>query len=115
MNASLTALIVELNMNEILPMEDEESGAELRIIGSSFADPYLLILREDSTVKVFKASDSGEVEEVECSALSSTKWLSASLFQSSFLSDIFAFLLTPDGGLEVRFPSTDPRRSVNVL
>jgi cleavage and polyadenylation specificity factor subunit 1 len=82
-------------------MEDEESGDELRIINASFADPYLLILREDSSVKIFKASGDGEVEDVEASGLSSTKWLSASLFKSSTFSEIFAFLLTPEGGLHV--------------
>lgn len=82
-------------------MEDEESGDELRVINASFADPYMLILREDSSVKVFKASNSGEVEEVECSVLSSRKWLSASLFSSSNFQEIFAFLLTPEGSLQV--------------
>ncbi|KAF2186981.1 protein CFT1 [Zopfia rhizophila CBS 207.26] len=91
----------ELNMDQIIPMEDEDTGAELRIINASFADPYLMILRDDSSVKVFKASGSGEVEEMECSGLSSTQWLSASLFKSSAISEGFAFLLTPEGGLHV--------------
>lgn len=88
-------------MDQIIPMEDEESGAELRIINASFADPYLLVLRDDSSVKIFKASGSGEVEDVEASGLSSTKWLSASLFKSSTFEETFAFLLSPEGGLHV--------------
>ena len=88
-------------MDQILPMEDEESGDELRIINASFADPYLLIQREDSSVKIFKASGDGELEDVEASGLSSTKWLSASLFSSSMFTEVFAFLLTPEGGLHV--------------
>ncbi|KAF3038532.1 mRNA cleavage and polyadenylation factor subunit [Didymella heteroderae] len=91
----------ELNMDQILPMEDEETGDELRIINASFADPYLLISREDSSVKIFKASGDGELEDVEASGLSSTKWLSASLFRSSTFTEVFAFLLTPEGGLHV--------------
>ena len=91
----------ELNMEQIIPMEDEDSGAELRVISASFADPYLLILREDSSVKLFKTNETGELEEVECSTLSATKWLTASLFKSSSLPDIFAFLLMPEGGLQV--------------
>ncbi|KAF2001233.1 hypothetical protein P154DRAFT_619566 [Amniculicola lignicola CBS 123094] len=90
----------ELNMDQIIPMEDEE-GDELRVLNASFADPYLLILREDSSVKVFKASGSGEVEELDCSGLTSTKWLSASLFRSSTIPDVYLFLLTPEGGLQV--------------
>lgn len=92
---------IELNMDQILPMEDEESGDELRIINASFADPYLLILREDSSVKIFKASGDGELEDVEASGLSSTKWSSASLFSSSSFTEVFAFLLTLEGGLHV--------------
>ena len=88
-------------MDQILSMEDEESGDDLRIINASFADPYLLILREDSSVKIFKATGDGELEDVEASGLSSTKWLSASLFSSSTFTEVFAFLLTPEGGLHV--------------
>jgi cleavage and polyadenylation specificity factor subunit 1 len=89
-------------MIEMLPMDDEESGAELRIINASFADPYLLVLRDDSTVKIYKAINNDEVEEIGAGGLSSTKWLSASLFKSSTLDETFAFLLTPEGGLHVR-------------
>ncbi|PSN69708.1 protein CFT1 [Corynespora cassiicola Philippines] len=91
----------ELNLEDLLSTEDEESGEELKIINASFADPYLLILRDDSSVKIFKASGTGEVEEVEAGALSETNWLSASLFKSSATSEIFAFLLTPEGALHV--------------
>ncbi|KAF1946356.1 hypothetical protein EJ02DRAFT_430950 [Clathrospora elynae] len=91
----------ELNMEQLLTMEDEESGNDLNIINASFADPYLLILREDSSVKIFKATGDGELEDVEATGLSSTKWLSASLFKSTFFTEVFAFLLTPEGGLHV--------------
>jgi len=90
-------------MNEIISMEDEESGEELRIINASFADPYLLVLRDDSSVKIYKANGSGELEDLECNGLSSQKWLSASLFKSSTISEVFAILLTPEGGLHVGF------------
>ncbi|KAF2874977.1 CPSF A subunit region-domain-containing protein [Massariosphaeria phaeospora] len=91
----------ELNMDQIIPMEDEDSGNELQVINASFADPYLLILRDDSSVKILQASGTGEIEELDCSGLTSTQWLSASLFRSSALSEVFAFLLTPEGGLHV--------------
>lgn len=92
---------VELNMDQMIPMEDEETGAELRVIHASFADPYLLVLRDDSSVKILKASGSGDLEDVEAAGLSSTKWLSASLFKSSTCDGVFAFLSTPEGGLHV--------------
>jgi len=88
-------------MDQIITMEDEESGAELRILNACFADPYLLVLRDDSSVKVYKASGSGDVEDLEASGLTSTRWLSVSLFKSSIFQEVFAFLLTPEGGLHV--------------
>ncbi|KAF2196300.1 hypothetical protein GQ43DRAFT_436136 [Delitschia confertaspora ATCC 74209] len=91
----------QLNMDQIIPMEDEDSGAELRIINTSFADPYLLVLRDDSTVKLFKANGSGEVEEMESDVLSSFKWMSASLYKSATGPEAMAFLLTPEGGLHI--------------
>ncbi|KAH7076539.1 protein CFT1 [Paraphoma chrysanthemicola] len=91
----------ELGMIQIIPMEDEETGDELNIINASFADPYVLIQREDSSVKIFKASGDGELEDVEASGFSSTQWLSASLFKSSTFTEVFAFLLTAEGGLRI--------------
>lgn len=82
-------------------MEDEESGAELRIINTSFADPYLLVLRDDSSVKIFKAVEGGEVEEIENEGLSQTQWMSGCLYKSTATVETLAFLLTPEGGLRV--------------
>ncbi|KAH9873554.1 mRNA cleavage and polyadenylation factor subunit [Plenodomus lingam] len=103
----------ELNMDQILPMEDEETGNELRVINASFADPYLLVLREDSSVKILKASGDGELEDLEARGLSSTKWLSASLFKSATFTEIFAFLLTPEGGLHI-FAMSEPEKPCYV-
>jgi cleavage and polyadenylation specificity factor subunit 1 len=103
----------ELNMDQILPMEDEETGNELNVINASFADPYLLILREDSSVKIFKATGDGELEDVEATGLSGTQWLSASLFKSSSFTEVFAFLLTPEGGLRV-FAMSDMQKPCYV-
>jgi cleavage and polyadenylation specificity factor subunit 1 len=87
-------------MDGIISMEDEE-GEEHSILNASFADPYLLVLLDNSTVKLYKASGSDEIEEMEASGLRSTQWLSASLFKSSTFSEIYAFLLTHEGGLHV--------------
>lgn len=99
----------ELNMEQIITMEDEEGNEGLRIINATFADPYMLILRDDSSAKLYKASGDGEVEEVEAEGFTSTQWLSASLYKSSAAGDTYAFLLTHQGGLHVSFNPT--RRS----
>lgn len=87
-------------MDQILASEDE-NGDELQIINASFADPYMLISRENSTVRVFQASGDGELEDVEAAGFATGSWLSGGLFKSAAFEDIFAFLLTPEGGLHV--------------
>ncbi|KAL1603936.1 mRNA cleavage and polyadenylation factor subunit [Paraconiothyrium brasiliense] len=103
----------ELNMEQIITMEDEEGNDGLHILNAVFSDPYMLILREDSSAKLYQASGDGEVEEVEASGLSSTQWLSASLYKSSASSEIYAFLLTHQGGLHV-FATSDMSKPVYV-
>ncbi|KAF2118574.1 CPSF A subunit region-domain-containing protein [Lophiotrema nucula] len=93
----------ELNMDVIHQMEerpDGEDGEELKIINASFADPYLLVLRDDSTLKIFRADANGDIEELETSLTGQT-WLSASLYKSSVDSEVYAFLLTAEQGLRV--------------
>lgn len=95
----------ELNMEQIITMEDEDGNEELRIINATFADPYMLILRDNSSAKLYQASGDGEVEEVEADGLASTQWLSATLYKSSASAEIYTFLLTHQGGLHVSFDS----------
>ena len=89
-------------MYQIMPMEDEESGAELRIINTSFADPYILVLRDDCSVAILQADEIGDIEELESGGLSKTQWLSGCLFKSpTFGERTLVFLLTVEGGLRV--------------
>ena len=86
-------------------------------MAASFAEPYVLLLRDDSKTMILKADDAGELEEVEQGeTLSSTAWLSISIFDDS--NDVFRlageeeaddeagsvllFLLNVNGGLQVR-------------
>lgn len=84
-------------------MEDEESGAELQIVSASFADPHLLIIRDDASAVVFSADDSGELEEVDRGEdFQTTKWLSGSIFKSDVTKDqALVFMLSPEGALKV--------------
>lgn len=92
----------ELGLSQIIPMEDEQTGADLRIINTSFADPYLLVLRDDSSVKIYEADEEGEVEEVESELFSSTQWLSGCLYRPAAASEQpSVYLLTAEGGLKV--------------
>ena len=63
-------------------MLDEETGLEPRVVSASIVDPYLLLVRDDGSVYVAEMDNNNELEEVEKSSqgLTSTKWLSGSLY-----------------------------------
>lgn len=85
-------------------MDDEETGADLHITGSSFADPYLMVLRDDASVIFLQADEKGgDMEQLErAESFTSTKWLSGCVYKSATVGDrAYAFLLTADGSLRV--------------
>jgi cleavage and polyadenylation specificity factor subunit 1 len=98
-------------------MFDDDTGAEPAIVSASFADPYLLLLRDDSSIFVAHCDDDNELEEIEREddILLSTKWLSGSLYADStgafantqsdkgqrLSENIMMFLLSASGALYV--------------
>lgn len=108
----------DLGLTQILPMLDEETGAEPRVISASIADPYLLLIRDDSSVLIAQIDSNNELEEVEKTdnTLQSTKWHAGCLytdtkgiFQPSVgdkgadTSKIMMFLLSSTGALHVSY------------
>lgn len=101
-------------------MVDEETGAEPRAVSASIVDPFLQIIRDDSSVCVFQIDGNLELEEVEREdeTLRSTKWLTGCLYKDEcgiFAStypeqgtsrgkNIFMFLLNGNGVLYVSVP-----------
>ncbi|KAG5914028.1 hypothetical protein E4U42_000727, partial [Claviceps africana] len=75
----------DLGLSQILPMLDEETGAEPRITSASIADPYLLLIRDDSSVFVAQIDSNNELEEVVKpeGPLRSLKWLSGCLYHDA--------------------------------
>jgi hypothetical protein len=63
-------------------MLDEDTGAEPRAMSASIADPYLLIIRDDSSAFIAKVDSSNELEELgkEDQTLVNTKWLTGCLY-----------------------------------
>lgn len=108
----------ELGLSQILPMLDEETGQEPRVNSASIADPYLLLVRDDSSVYIAQIDKNLELEEVEKEdkTLTSTKWLTGCLYvdTSGVFADetpekgtnakenILVFLLSATGALHVR-------------
>src|SRR6202044_3034980 len=96
-------------------MYDDDTGAEPNIISASFADPFLLLLRDDARIFFARCDDNNELEEVEKEdkALLSTKWVTGCLYSDStgvFASDkeqkdssqnCLMFLLSATGALHV--------------
>ncbi|KAK2048270.1 hypothetical protein LZ31DRAFT_582417 [Colletotrichum somersetense] len=107
----------DLGLSQILPMLDEETGAEPRVVSASIADPYLFLVRDDSSIMVAQIDNNCELEEVEKQddAILSTKWLAGCLYADTtgrFApmqndkgtpegQNIFMFLLSAVGALYV--------------
>ena len=100
-------------------MYDDDTGAEPKIVSASFADPYLLLFRDDSSIFVAQCDDNNELEEIEREddALLATKWLTGCLYTDStgaFATSqpdkgqnvgetVMMFLLSAGGALHVSF------------
>ncbi|KAI6887186.1 protein CFT1, partial [Hortaea werneckii] len=93
----------ELGLSQIIPMVDEETDAELQVVAVSFSDPYVLVLRDDSSLQVLKIEKSGDVEPLDVSEASkASKWLSGCLYAGDVTGgQCCAFLLSEEGGLSV--------------
>ncbi|PMB71118.1 Protein cft1 [Beauveria bassiana] len=72
----------DLGLSQILPMLDEDTGAEPRVVSASIADPHLMIIRDDNSVFIAKIGSNDELEEVEKDKgpLVSTKWQTGCLY-----------------------------------
>jgi cleavage and polyadenylation specificity factor subunit 1 len=78
-------------------MYDDDTGAEPNIISASFADPYLLCIRDDSSIFVAQCNNDSELEEVERddNELLETKWLTGCLYTDS--TGVFAGIRSDKG------------------
>jgi cleavage and polyadenylation specificity factor subunit 1 len=97
-------------------MLDEETGAEPRVTSASIADPYLLLIRDDSSLMLAQIDSNNELEEVEKmdATLQNTKWHSGCLYadtkgtfqpsagdKGAETEKIMMFLLSSTGALHV--------------
>jgi cleavage and polyadenylation specificity factor subunit 1 len=82
-------------------MYDDDTGAEPKIVSASFADPYLLLFRDDSSIFVAQCDDNNELEEIEREddVLLATKWLTGCLYDDT--TGAFA-LVQSDKGYKAR-------------
>ncbi|KAI1331355.1 CPSF A subunit region-domain-containing protein [Xylariaceae sp. FL0255] len=105
----------DFGLSQIVPMLDEDTGAEPRVEFASIADPYILLTRDDSSVFIAKIDSNLEIEELEKedSSLASKKWSTGCLYQDKSgvfttsektgdaSENIVMFLLSKSGALHV--------------
>jgi hypothetical protein len=118
-------------------MYDEDTGAEPKIVSASVADPFILLLRDDSSLFVAQCDDKNDLEEIEREddTLLATKWLSGCLYTDSTgffaaigfekprkaTKKVFMFLLSAGGALHVSrvqdatISEANERRSMHFL
>ncbi|ATY61513.1 protein CFT1 [Cordyceps militaris] len=72
----------DLGLSQILPMMDEDTGAEPRVVSASIADPYLMVIRDDNSIFIAKIDSNDELDEVEKDKgpLASIKWQTGCLY-----------------------------------
>ena len=111
-------------------MMDESTGGEPKVLSASFADPYLVLIRDDFSVFMARCDTNGELDEMEFGEqMKGLRWSSGCLYRdgdgafgkiskadSKFAAEaeIKVFLLTLDGMLHVRVaadpPTFDPEK-----
>ncbi|KAI5304637.1 mRNA cleavage and polyadenylation factor subunit [Ascosphaera pollenicola] len=70
-----------LELSQIYPVFDEDTSEERHAIAVTFSDPYITIVRDDQSILLLQADESGDLDEIPVEGeLESMKWLSASLY-----------------------------------
>ena len=72
---------LDLGLAQIYPVWDEDTEEERTVLRASFAGPYLLIIKDDQSLLLLQADESGDLDEVSISeAITSCSWLSGTLY-----------------------------------
>ncbi|KAJ2981079.1 hypothetical protein NUW58_g6780 [Xylaria curta] len=76
----------DFGLSQILPMLDEDTGAEPRVEYASIVDPYILLVRDDASVFIAKMENNLELEELEKddASLSAKRWITGCLYEDKF-------------------------------
>ena len=100
-----------MGLAQIYPVWDEDTSDERVAVSASFVDPYIAILRDDATLLLLQADDSGDLDEaVLNNDITGIKWLSCCLYcdktgifssdnqdsASTATADMLLFLLSAD-------------------
>lgn len=62
--------------------DDEETSEERVAVSASFADPYLVIVRDDASLLLLQVDESGDLDEMSLpNEITSLTWRSACLYR----------------------------------
>ncbi|KAL1895582.1 mRNA cleavage and polyadenylation factor subunit [Ceratocystis pirilliformis] len=103
----------DFGLSQIIPMMDEETDAEPQIISASISDPYILLIRDDSSAFIAQMDSNCELEEIEKGqAMAGTKLATGCLYsdvngifvpnkepKNAKTAAILAFFITTEGSL----------------
>lgn len=100
----------DLSLSQIIPMVDEETDAEFNIIHKSTCDPYILVIRDDSSVQVLQVQGQEIAPLDAAGSIAEKKWLSGSLYSGNLTrNEPVLLLLTVDGALHgFSLPALEP-------
>lgn len=108
----------DFSLSQIIPMIDDETDAELKIVHTSFCDPYILVLRDDNSIIVLEADEGGDIEPLDPEGdIRASKWLSGCLYSGELCdNETIACLLGDEGGLHIfRLPNLTPAYTAPAL
>jgi cleavage and polyadenylation specificity factor subunit 1 len=97
--------LADLGLSQIYPVWDEDTSDERVAVSASFVDPYLVIIRDDASVLLLQADESGDLDEAPLpDEISQSQWRSCCLYHDKTQ----AFNFTAD-------PSSETRSGSEVL
>ena len=105
----LIPLQSDLRLAQIFPISEDDSELQGKASSASFADPFLLIIKDDGTVEILEADSSGDIDQVEQNGpFASCKWQMGCMYKSPNSDDgAIACLLDDTGTLKVRSLKTN--------
>ena len=106
----------DFSLSQIFPLNEEDSDNGPLVISACFVDPYLLLVRSDKSIRLLKADESGDLDELEQrEGLKDGQWVSGCMYEDSNdamrleypedendeVGNVLLFLLSAAGGLHV--------------
>ena len=87
----------------MMPILGESTEEDLKIAHVSTVEPYMLLVMDDSSIKMLKLDSQGELDELDLSGdLAESRWMSGSVHQKSTKgSDAMLYVVSDEGSLHV--------------